>query len=557
MFRTNSSDMKKKISIFMTVVTVLTAMLTGCGSSSKTIDIQFSEKLPEISAIQEEINMLTYIIAEPDVTYKMKATYTTLDGESGEYMTYGSGGLSFKPEYLGKAKIEITASKEGKKDKELAHEIEITNGEPRVTGKDLKKIFFVDDTVTMDELLEYITIVPRRTVKTTFTKVTFNGKEVDLTGKSEFTFTECSPETTFHFRCENDGGVLEDTYTVKVTPYQNEAEKDDLVNYVDTTEQSSMAIVDYSLEPSPLGKGSFSYKFQADAACTWDNEKQTWLSYVFIDFPESFDRTEYYLTFDAKRSEDSFGAIVLHYLVGMVQQGPMSIDIPANEWTECSTATYAPEATHADNTKYTGVCFIILHKQGDKNYDPNNVWNLIDNLQLKAYPKTNAYEKQDLTNNMADTIQDGKITFDYSDEVSEVYDDPSKKGTYSYKLEVDPSCVIGSANAGLSYVFIDMPFDASKEHPVFDFKRSKDCDGNIIVGFVNNKQTRAVSTHYTEAGKWNVVDTSNFWMNEGETDTKFDGIVLMIKHPDKPTSQYNVNNVNALIDNLRLEENWF
>ncbi len=387
--------------------------------------------------------------------------------------------------------------------------------------------------------------------------MTFNGKEVDLTGKSEFTFTECSPETIFYFHCENDSGTLDDTYTVKVTPYQNEAEADDLVNYVDTTAQSSMASVDYSDDISATSKGSFSYKFQADPACTWDNTEQTWLSYVFIDFPESFDRTKYYLTFDAKRSEDTYGAIVLHYLVGMQQQGPMSINIPANEWTECSTATYAPQEEYVDNTKYTGVCFIILHKDGDANYDPENVWNLIDSMQLVAYPKTNAYEQQDLTNNLADTVQDGKITFDYSDEVSEVYDDSSKKGTYSYKLEVDSSCVRGSENEGLSYIFIDMPFDASKEHPVFDFKRSADCDGNIIVGFVNNKQTRAVSTHYTEAETWNVVDTSNFWMNEGETDTKFDGIVLIIKHPDKPTSEYNVNNVNALIDNLRLEENWF
>ncbi len=557
MFRTNSSDMKKRISIFMTVILVLTAILTGCGSSSKTIDIRFSEKLPTISAIQEEINMLTYIIAEPDVSYKMKATYTTLEGGSGEYMIYGSGGLSFKPDYLGSVKVEITASKEGKKDKELTHEIEITNGEPRVTGKDLKKIFFVDDTVTMDELLEYITIVPRRSVETTFTKVTFNDKEVDLTGKDEFTFTECSPETTFHFHCENDGGSLDDTYTVKVTPYQNEAEKDDLVNYVDSTEQSSMAIVDYSLEPSSLGEGSFSYKFQADAACTWDDATQTWLSYVFIDFPESFDRTKYYLTFDAKRSEDSFSAIVLHYLVGMVQQGPMSIDIPANEWTECSTATYTPSAEYADNTKYTGICFVLLHKQGDKNYDPKNVWNLIDNMKLVAFPKTNVYEKMDLTNNIMDTLQDGKISFEYSDQISRVYDDPAQKGTYSYKLQVDPSCVRGSANEGLTYLFIDMPFDASKVHPVFDIMRSRDCEANITVGFVRNRQTKAVSNNYTEVEKWNVIDTSNFRMNEGETDTRFDGIVLIIRHPDKSTKEYNVNNVNAWVDNLRLEKNWF
>ncbi len=138
--------MKKKISLFMTAIFMMTAILTGCNKKSEEIDIQFSEKLPTQATVQEEINMLTYIIAEPSVTYQTKAIYTTRDGESGEYMTYGSGDLSFKPEYLGSVTVEIVASKEGKKDKKLTHEMEITNGEPMVTGKDTSRIFFVDET---------------------------------------------------------------------------------------------------------------------------------------------------------------------------------------------------------------------------------------------------------------------------------------------------------------------------------------------------------------------------------------------------------------------------
>lgn len=535
---------------------MLATMFTGCSKTNGTIDICFSEKLPEYVAVQEEVNMLQFVIAEPDVSYKMKVSYTTQEGKTGEYMTYGDGGLSFKTKHLGKVKIEIIASKEGKEDVTLNHELEITNGEPRVTSKDTK-IFFIGDTVTTEELLEYITIVPKNTVKTTFTKVTFNGKEVDLTGKSKYKFTESCAETVFHFHCENDGGTLDDTYTVKVTPYQNEAEKDDLVNCVDTSEQSGMMLVTYSEETSPNSKGSFSYKFQSDPRCTWDDWAQAWKSYVFIQFPKTFDRTKQYVTFDAKRSEDSYGAIVVHYTVGQIQQGAMVITAPANKWTECSTASYVPEEALSDNTKYTGICIVVLHKETDDKYNPENVWNLIDNIQIKEFPKMNKYEKLDLTNNVTKTFQDGMISFEYSKEVSTVYDYPEEKGTYSFKVNADPVSVKGSDYYGLNYLFIDLPFDGSKEHPVFDVKRSGDCDSNIIVYYVIDRIAQGASITYTEAEKWNTIDTSNFRLEQGKTDTKFDGIAIIINHPDKPTSEYDVNNVNILIDNLRLEENWF
>lgn len=551
--------MKKTIQLLIAAALMIAAMLTGCGKTDKTIDIRFSEKTPEYAVIQEEVNMLKYLIAEPSVTYKMKATYTTKEGKTGEYMTYGDGGLCFKTKHLGKVKVEITASKEGKADIALAREIEITNGEPRVTSKD-SKVFFIGDTVTTKELLEYITIVPKNAVETTFTKVTFNGKEVDLTGKSKYKFTESCAETTFYFHSENDGGTLDDTYTVKVTPYQNEAEKDDLVNYVDTSSQSGKMIVTYSEETSPNSKGSFSYKLQADPDGTWDSWAKAWRSYVFIQFPEKFDRTKQYITFDAKRSEDTYGAIVVHYIVGQLQQGAMPISIPANKWTECSTASYKPEAPLMENTEYTGICIVVLHKEAHKTgetYNPDNVWNLIDNMQIREFPKTNKYEEMDLTNNITKSLQDGKASFKYSTEVSELYDDPSKKGTYSFEIISDPTCVKGSKYYGTSYIFIDFPFDGSKVHPVFDIKRTADCDGNILVYYSINRQAQGSSTTYTEANKWNTVDTCNYQAYGGNTNTQYDGIAIIINHPKKPTSEYDVENVRVLIDNLRLEENWF
>ena len=548
--------MRKRIKLFITFALLSVALIMGCSKKNKEIDIQFSEKLPKSAVVNEEMNMLKYIIAEPSVTYKMTATYTTRDNKTGEYLTYGDGGLSFKTKHLGKVKVEITASKEGKEDVKLSHEIEITNGKPRVTSRD-KKLFFIGEKVTMSQLLEYITIVPKNTVETTFTKVTFNDKEVDLNGKTEFTFTESCADTTFYFQCKNDGGTLEDKYTVKVTPYQNEAEKEDLVNYVDSSYQSGMMKIEYSEESSPNSKGSFSYKFSANPQCTWDNSDSTWKSYVFIQFPEKFDRTKQYITFDAMRSEDSYGAIVIDYIVGNKQQGSMAISIPANQWTKCSTASYVPGKNYQDNTEYTGVLFIVLHKENDDKYNPENVWNLIDNMQIKEYPKQNAFEKLDLTNNITKTRQDGMITFEYANEVSTVYDYPEEKGTYSYKVIADPTSVKGSKGYGQNYVFIDIPFDGSKVHPVFDVKRTADCDANIIVYYVIDRKAQGVSTTYTEANKWNTIDTSNFRLNKGKTDTNFTGIAIIINHPDKPTSEYNVNNVNILIDNLRLEENWF
>ena len=115
----------------------------------------------------------------------------------------------------------------------------------------------------------------------------------------------------------------------------------------------------------------------------------------------------------------------------------------------------------------------------------------------------------------------------------------------------------GTQYYGRNYLFIDMPFDGSKEHPVFDVKRSADCDANIIVYYVIDRMAQGASITYTEAEKWNTIDTSNFRLDKGKTDTNFTGIAIIINHPDKPTSEYDENNVNILIDNLRLEENWF
>ena len=411
--------------------------------------------------------------------------------------------------------------------------------------------------LTMDELLECMQIVPRNAVETSFTKVTFNDKEVNLTGKKKFTFKETCTETTFYFTCKNDAAEIEDTYTVRVTPYKNEAEKNDLVNYVDSSEQTGMATIDYVEEASPYSKGSFSYRFTSNSQCTWDAENLTWRSYVFIQFPENFDSRKQYITFDAMRSEDSYKAIVYHYIVDKEQKGTISIPMPANEWTECSTIGFMPDAQYANNTVYTGIAFSIAHKEFDENYNPENVWNLIDNIQIHDFPKINTYEKQDMTNNIRTTQQGGMMEYEFSDKVSTIYDNPSQKGTYSYKITADSSCVWGTDQYGLSYVHIDLPFDGSKVHPVFDIMRTADCDGDILVYYTIDGMKQGESKTYTEANAWNMVDTSNYRPIDENGSTKYTGIAIIFNHPQKSTDEYNENNVSIWIDNLRLEENYF
>ena len=538
----------------MAVILLIVSMVSGCGLK-ESVDVVFADNLPKTSPVMKEINVLNYLIAESGVKYEMTVTYTTEDGKTGEYMTYGNGGLSFKPDQLGEVKIKLNASKEGRKDVSLSAKINITVASPQVMSKD-DKVFYKGQTVTMDELLECMQIAPRNAVETTFTKVTFNGKEVDLTGKNEFTFQETCVETTFYFTCKNDAEEIEDTYTVRVTPYRNEAETNDLVNCVDSSKQTGMATITYEEKASPYSKGSFSYRFTGNSACTWDAKEKTWKSYVFIQFPENFDSTKQYITFDAMRSEDSYKAIVYHYIVDMEQKGTVSIPMPANEWTKCSTIDFMPDAKYADNTVYTGICFSVVHTESE-NYNPDNVWNLIDNIQIHNFPEVNSYEKKDLTNNIRTTGQGGLMEYEFSDKVSTIYDNPLQKGTYSYKITADSSCVWGTDTYGHSYVHINLPFDGSKVHPVFDIMRTEDCDGDILVYYTIDGMKQGESKTYTEANAWNMIDTSNFRPLDRAENTNYTGIAIIFNHPEKSTSEYDENNVSIWIDNLRLEENYF
>lgn len=557
LYHIDSNAMKKRnkkvFTLLMALILVISTMIAGCGK--QPVEVVFAENLPETSPVMKEVNLLNYLIAESGVKYEMTASYATEDGKSGEYMTYGAGGLSFKPEYLGEVEIKLNASKEGRKDVSLSAKIKITVASPQVMSRD-DKVFYKGQTVTMDELLECMQIAPRNAVETTFTKVTFNGKEVDLTGKSEFTFEETCVETTFYFTCKNDAEEIEDTYTVKVTPYQNEAEANDLMNCVETSKQSGMATITYEEKASPYSEGSFSYRLVGNPACTWDAKEKTWKSYVFVQFPENFDSTKQYLTFDAMRSEDSYKAIVYHYVVDMEQKGTVSIPMPANEWTKCSTIDFMPDAKYADNTVYTGICFSVVHTEDEK-YNPDNVWNLIDNIQIHNFPETNSYEAKDLTNNIRGTHQSGMMEYAFSDKVSTIYDYPSQKGTFSYKITADSSCVWGTDEYGRSYVHINLPFDGSKVHPVFDIMRTEDCDGDILVYYTIDGMKQGESKTYTEANAWNMIDTSNFRPLDGYENTHYTGIAIIFNHPQKPISEYNEENVSIWIDNLRLEDNYF
>lgn len=542
------------MALLMAAILLIVSMISGCGLK-ESVDVTFAENLPKTSPVMKEINLLNYLIAESGVKYEMTATYTTKDGASGEYMTYGNGGLCFKPEHLGEVKVKLNASKDGKKEVSLSADIKITETSPQVMSKD-DRVFYKGQTITMDELLECMQIAPRNAVETTFTKVTFNGKSVDLTGKKEFTFQETCVETTFHFTCKNDAEEIEDTYTVRVTPYRNKAEDNDLANCVDSSKQTGMATVTYEEEASPYSEGSFAYRFTGNSACTWDAKEKTWKSYVFIQFPENFDSTKQYITFDAMRSEDSYKAIVYHYIVDMEQKGTISIPMPANEWTECSTIDFKPDEKYAGTTVYTGICFSIAHSEEEK-YNPDNVWNLIDNIQLRNLPEVNAYEAKDLTNNIRTTNQGGLMEYEFSDKVSSIYDDPNQKGTYSYKITANPTCVWGTDTYGHSYVHINLPFDGSKVHPVFDIMRTEDCDGDIFVYYTIDGMKQGESKTYTEANAWNYIDTSNFRSLDGYDDTNYTGIAIIFNHPEKSTNEYNEENVSIWIDNLRLEDNYF
>lgn len=538
---------------------LVSALLSGC-SLKKSVDVTFAENLPQSAPVLEEINMLDYLIAEPGVSYEMTATYTTEDNQSGEYLAYGSGGLCFKPEKLGKVEVKLIASKEGKKDVELSANFDIKVRTPRVSSSEANT-FFIGQTVTIDDLMAYMTIVPKSGLEASFKKVTFNDKEVDLRGKTKFTFKEASEETIFYIDCKNSGGEREITYLAKVTPYKNKAEYKDLSNYIDSSKQQGMATISYDDEESPFGGGSYSYRITASSECVWapgaQSGDKTWLSYVFVQFPEPFDRTKQYITFDAKRSEDSYDAIVYHYVVDTWQHGTASVNIPANTWTKCSTMNFVPAEFAKDNTLYTGICFTVVHRQANEGYDPENVWNMIDNIKIENYPEKNRYEELDLTNNVLTTLQGGLMEINYCDEVSTLYEDSSKKGTYSYEITASASSVYGTDTYGRNYVHIDLPFDGTKYHPVFDIKRTEDCDANILVYYTIGGMAQGFSSTYTEANAWNTIETSNFRLTPGNTNTNYTGIAIIFNHPQKSVDEYDEENVKIIIDNLRLEENYF
>ena len=102
-----------------------------------------------------------------------------------------------------------------------------------------------------------------------------------------------------------------------------------------------------------------------------------------------------------------------------------------------------------------------------------------------------------------------------------------------------------------------MPFDGTKYHPVFDIKRTEDCDANILVYYTIGGMAQGFSSTYTEANAWNTIETSNFRLTPGNTNTNYTGIAIIFNHPQKSVDEYDEENVKIIIDNLRLEENYF
>ncbi len=544
----------KKFFSWILILMMSVTMLFGC-SEKQVFEFRFTDDLPTSVTLQSECDLMPYLYYT-EGTEITSVTYTyNYKGKEREYVGYGDNGLTFKPNYLADVTVTITANYDGE-EKTLTHTLAVNNAKPQVSSRPAKT-FYIHQTVTFEELLDGVKISP-----SDYT-LTMNSVEYDDETIAEFTANDTSYTFTqagdyrFRFTLSNDGGSSKDWYNVTVTPYQSEAEKTDLTNLIDLYDYSDFITTEYYDEYAPESGGSYSYKLTANPDLYWteDNGGTVWYSYIFIDFERPLDGTKQYVTFDAKRSADTYGAIVCHYTVGRTQMGPMSLSCAPDTWVTFSTENFE------NNGEYTGLCIIVLHSM--ETHDVNNVWNLIDNLQIHDKVPLTEEEKLDCIQ-LVKTDKLSKVTV-----LNDKTFTSNDNGNYSLKVKIDPT----ATQDDLPFVFLDFSDLVDVNHEIFRY----DDEGNAYLDgtkyyitadiYINENVDASINFGYLkgwnfenefttiEQGKWVTLSTENMepgtrWPEAERENYKqlYTGISFIFK----PVEGADSSNVVAWIDNVKI-----
>lgn len=553
--------MKKFFSWILTLALSIT-VLFGC-AEKQAFEFRFTEDVPKNIVLQDECDLSPYLYYT-EGTEIVSVTYTyTYKGKDREYIGYGDNGLTFTPNYLADVTVTVTGKYDGK-EKTLTHVLAIDNAKPKVTSRPTKT-FYIGQEVTFDELLDGVKISP--------SDYTLVMNSVEYDDETVATFTEEDTAYTFmeagdyrfRFTLSNDGGSTKEWYNVSVTPYQSEAEKTDLTNLIDLYDFSDDITTEYYEECAPGSGGSYSYKLTANPDLYWteNNGGTVWYSYVFIDFETPIDASKQYVTFDAKRSADTYGAIVCHYTIGRTQMGPMSLSCDPDTWVTFSTENFNKSG------EYTGLCIIVLHSMQE--HDKNNVWNLIDNLQIHNRVVLTEEEKLDCIQ-LVKSDKLNKVTVLNDKEFTS-----NDNGNYSLKVTVDST----ATTADMPYVFLDFSDLVDENHEIFRY----DDEGNAYLDgtqyyvtadiYINENVRTSIDFGYLkgwsyeneftpiEAGQWVTLSTENMEpgtrhtgeMSESEKEeylASYKQLYTGISFIFRTKEDSDMSNVVAWIDNVRI-----
>lgn len=422
------------------VLSILTVVFTsvgliGCGGGKS---FAFNDNMKDSYVINEIIDLEDAVDFPANNRPRLTATYVK-DGTTRKYLV---AGLTFKPTNTGEVTITLTLN-----DKSITKEILIT--EPKPILIDVPTLTREKgDTVELSTLESSIQIVPE-SCKAKISKYRFaGGEEIDIAqGTTTFTFDTVG-EYQFYFVAENISGQVDGWLTVNVTRQMTENEVDDLSNSIKQWGYSTIEQVDEHSVNS-----DWAWKVSAIKTGTYGGGKnmQYWQSRVYFDFGEFIDLSKQYVEFDVLLSENVENLIGAHLYFATSPTTELGWHLnlggSVNEWSTVSSSNEKVKTGELDNqTPVRGMFISVLHKQSGE-YNPEEVYMIIDNLTVLSYPEIGPNEANDFTNKGATEKSIGTNMRMHTEDYIEGSD-------WSWKISTK------SESKASDYPYVDIPFGA-------------------------------------------------------------------------------------------------
>lgn len=516
------------------IMTVCIGAFFGCDSSaSKSDTLAFNDNMQFTFYVNETIDLTEMVDWPEGERAVLKAEYE----EDGQIKQYSKVALTFKPTKTGEVTITITCGEQS-----ITEKIAVIEQLPTLLSVD-EFTFEKGETVTIESLKNGISVLPIGT-SVKITKYRYaQDAEMSLVGVETVTFDRVGIYT-FGYEASNSSGKVEGAFDVNVTREMTDNEIDDITNTIQVLGISSVEQVDEHSVGS-----SWSWKVTAHSSGTYANGSNSryWNSRVSVLFDQPIDLAKQYVEFDVFASENTYeGGVLINYATGRnqalysngLQMCPMTA---YNTWVTVSTSSQTvksnPEAT---KIKPVGLILSVLHKQqGD--YNPEEVYMLLDNMRICEYPVIGENEINDYTNKGLSTAVSGVSLKLYKD-------DKIGDSDWSYKLSTREDRK--ASDYAVADISFGQTYNASQTDFSFFVKPNASFElENFKIGVLYNDANDVLKlVEYNmgklEAGSWNYISSSH---------------IQTLKHSKFHSVRFYINTVTTtlkdaelLIDNLCL-----